>query len=251
MKHQPIDIVYPIGSGCEWGEFEELRYSIRSACKYVQGLRNIYLVGHRPIWATDVIHLPMGDPHTQNKDANLIEKVLRACMQYGLSERFIRMSDDQYFLRPWLLQEHLQPLAYGNIVADGVKWRGDATKKYHQKIIRTRDTLLKQGCDTWFYDTHSPAVYHKDLFVQAMSQVDYKMPPGFTINTLYFNLIGTQPCGRELFEMRYELPNHHSLEHITKKCAGRYFLNNTPGGISDGLKQYLAQEFGEKCRFEV
>jgi len=247
---RPIDIVIPVGATCDWGEYEELRYALRSACMYVEGLRNVYLVGHRPVWAKGVIHLPMDDLHTSNKDANLIDKVLKVCALSALSDKFIRMSDDQYFLKPWKLEEHSKPLAYGDLVTDGILWKGDTAKKYHQKIARTRDQLLKLRKGTWFYDTHSPAVYNKLLYPKAMAQVDYVQPPGFTINTIYYNLIGAKPCGRGLFEMRYELPNAQNLADIRAKCADVAFLNNTPEGVCDGLKQYLQERFTDKCKFE-
>ncbi len=243
-----IDIVYPIGPGSEWQGHEELRYSIRSACKHVQGLRDIYIIGFCPAWAKGVIHIPVPDVHKHNKDANLIDKVLAACQQPALSTLFIRMSDDQYFLKPWTLSRNIKPQAHGCLVRDGITWRGNG--KYHTKIERTLKVLQQHGKKTWFFDTHLPSVYDKFEFIEAMRQVDYITSPGFTINTLYHNMAGNKPNGLLLHNQWAGIKEKLTLAEIADKCQGKQYLNNTPGGLSDGFKQYLQEQFAEPCRFE-
>ena len=109
-----IDVVYPLGTGSRWND-NELRYSLRSLEKNFPDLGRVWIVGHRPAWLTGVVHVAMDDVHRHNKDANLIDKILAAC-RAGVSERFVRMSDDQVFLRPVRFAD-MKPLHYGDITS--------------------------------------------------------------------------------------------------------------------------------------
>ncbi len=247
MFTQPIDMVYPIGPGCEWGAHEELRYSLRSACKNVPGLRNVYLVGHCPTWVKNVIHLPHGDPHTSNKDANLIDKVRFACERPELSEYFIRLSDDQYFLKQFLLEDQLVPVASNNYLTDPIN---QGSSKYLKRAKRTRDYLIRNRHTAWNFDGHMPYVYNKSDFARVMAVVDYQTPPGYCINTLYFNSAGVTNPRTNFSSLQVHIGGHFSLNHLQSKIVGKHFLNNDFNGLNDAYKQLLQLLFPEKCRFE-
>jgi len=70
-----IDVVYPLGSGSAWDN-NELRYSLRSLENNLLDLGRVFVVGQRPPWLVEAVHIPMEDTHRHNKDANLIDKVL-------------------------------------------------------------------------------------------------------------------------------------------------------------------------------
>jgi hypothetical protein len=80
-----IDVVYTLGTESSWQD-NELRYSLRSLERNFPDLGRVWIVGHKPAWLTGVVHIPMADVHKQNKDANLIDKILAAC-RAGVTER--------------------------------------------------------------------------------------------------------------------------------------------------------------------
>ena len=96
-----VDLVYKIGSKCDWSNYEELRYSIRSAMENFEDLGKIYIIGNSPEWIdkNHVIYIPCEDPYKRNKDANLINKLILACSNERLSNSFVNMSDDMFFLK--------------------------------------------------------------------------------------------------------------------------------------------------------
>ena len=71
-----FDVVYFLGSESANQDWE-LRYSLRSIARNFLDLRKVFIVGHKPRWLTGVEHLAVPDRYTNNKDANLIDKLRR------------------------------------------------------------------------------------------------------------------------------------------------------------------------------
>ena len=179
-----IDVVYPLGDGSRWGN-NELRFSLRSLQRHLRDLGRVFVVGRRPAWLVEAVHIPMEDVHRHNKDANLIDKVLAACWA-GVSERFLRLSDDQCLLRPVAARDlkayHLGPLDEKR----GGFW---GFGKWKRRLRRTYGLLLHEGLPTLHYDSHIPMLYQRERFVQVMSRWPYREGLGYCINTLYFNQV--------------------------------------------------------------
>ena len=170
-----IDVVYPLGSGSAWDN-NELRYSLRSLEKNLLDLGRVFVVGQRPDWLVEAMHIPMEDVHRKNKDANLIDKVLAAC-RAGVSDRFVRLSDDQCLLQPrssgQMQAYHLGPLDQKPASFWGVgRWK--------RRLRRTYALLLHEGLPTLHYDSHIPMVYQRDRFVEVMTRwpLRSQTPPG-------------------------------------------------------------------------
>jgi len=239
-----LDVVYPLASGnhgrkvlgSKWDN-NELRYSLRSLEKYLPRLGKVFVVTeHLPDWLTGVEHIHAKDEHRHNKDANLIDKVLLAC-ESGVSDTFIRLSDDQCLLQEW----------DGNDV-----WhQGDATEvdkegKWWDRVNRTCDHLKSQGRPTWFYDCHCPAPVERESFIKAAEGVDYQTPPGMSINTLYFNSV-------DIFRSRMN-GQVASIEGETMEGdlhdPAKLFLNYSDAASNDSMQQILEKLYPSPSRFE-
>lgn len=237
------DIVIPLGGSCGWGHYEELRYALRSADQYVGDLRSAYILGpQKPEWlkAECFIHHP--DPYRSNKDANLIQKVLRACMIPELSERFIRMSDDQLFLAPWIpTLYYLEPLHSEMYLRTPRKW--------YKRLENTNKSLGKLPKPLYNFDSHVPMEYDKSIFVAVMTQYDYGASPGMCINTLYANHISSRrkklPKGA-----RMGISGPASLQELDKQAKNAIFCNYVDGGLSSTFKSWVKKRFPQKTRFE-
>ena len=101
MKPKLMDVVYVIGKGSNWRD-NELRFSLRSITKNGSGIRNIFIVGERPDYIKNIIHIPASDifDPAVNADGNIITKILTACGDKRLSENFLFINDDHLVLKP-------------------------------------------------------------------------------------------------------------------------------------------------------
>ncbi len=91
-----IDILYPIGKGSVMNN-DELRYSLRSVEKHLKNFRNVYIIGQKPDFLKDVVHIPHEDID-RSKETNIYKKILRGCQDETISDQFLFMNDDHFFL---------------------------------------------------------------------------------------------------------------------------------------------------------
>jgi hypothetical protein len=240
----PMDVVYPISGGnhgkkklgSKWDD-NELRYSLRSLEQYFPNMGRVFIVGHRPEWLTNVIHIPAEDKHRHNKDANLLDKVLLAC-KAGISSTFLRLSDDQCVLREW---GGMDVWHMGDV--DGR--RGG---NWWRRCQNTCNYLKANGRPTFFYDCHCPAPVDRDTFIQVAEEAPYAEPPGMCINTLYFNSIDIpreQMNGRKVAFHRPIGP-----KKIARLSKDKLFLGYSEAGTNKWLKRFLQKRFPEKSRLE-
>lgn len=237
-----IDAVYPLGTGSRWSD-SEIRFSLRSLQKNFPELGRVFIVGEKPDWLTNVIHIPLPDSYRGNKDANLIAKVLAAC-KAGISPRFIRLSDDEFFLRPTTYAE-MPPLFTLDLTRQPDSY---FSTTWNRHLRNTRDRLQECNLPALHYDTHCPNAYHRDKFVKIMGQHPWQTTP-YTINTLYYNAAGNKgrPAGSEHVALQQPIRDEAELR---KKLAGPRFANITDGAITPALQNVLLDLFPEPSRFE-
>jgi len=239
-----VDAVIPLGNGCGWGDYEELRYALRSLETNLIGLRNVFVVGGKPGWlSSNAIHIPAEDIHKRNKDANLLDKVLMACLHPELSEWFVRLSDDQLILHPTKLAD-MRPL-FGNEL-NAPRSKND---KWYKRFINTQKLLKKAGHETRNYDNHAPMPVEKASFIRIAKEYDYQKLPGCTINTLYYNAYGklqAVPAGTQAGFISGKMD-----EDRVRKMMQRFrYLGYTDKGLSEAFKTVLQETFPSPSRFE-
>ncbi|MDQ7070551.1 MAG: hypothetical protein Q9M48_07415 [Rhodobacterales bacterium] len=120
--------------------FQNLRYSLRSVATYLPWVNMIYIVTNRPqipAWLDPdhpqikVIHLDefIPDAYLPTFCSNAIESFLHLIP--GLSEHFIYMCDDFFFLRETKLTDFWKDGIYailGTLIGENLKWRVYAEK---------------------------------------------------------------------------------------------------------------------------
>lgn len=240
-----FDVVYPLGAGSVWND-NELRYSLRSMEKNLRDLGRVFVVGHKPDWLINVVHIPMKDIHRKNKDANLIDKVLAAC-RTGVSDKFLFASDDQCLLQPVSLAE-LKAYHIGRLEDKPADFWGGG--RWKRRLRRTYGLLLHEEKTTFHYDSHVPMVYERESFESVMTSWPYQQGIGYCINTLYFNMLAI----KEQYEMQgqkltLEQPVP-SADEIRAKLIGKTYLGYSDAGLTDGLRTILAELFPEPSQFE-
>lgn len=235
-----IDVVYPIGSGSHMDNVE-LRYSLRSLSN-LTGIRDVYIVGNKPDWCTNVVHIKAEDRYVHNKGANIISKIMTACCTANISSPFIRMSDDNYVLQPMEASD-IKPV-YNWDMAKYDKW--DASNKWHDLLIRTMEYLRSIKKPVFNYETHIPMPVYPGAFYEIMRRTPFEEGPGFVTNSIYFNVAFENHTKIDT-DMRAVFMDADTPFKITDKHK---FLCHNDAGFSYDLLNYLKFKFPNPSKYE-
>ena len=89
-----MDALYVLGNSSEYDNLE-LRLSLRSLERNAKGLESVFIVGEKPRWIKNVVHIPVDDVYT--RENNVFRKILTAC-KLDISKNFFFMNDDFYIM---------------------------------------------------------------------------------------------------------------------------------------------------------
>jgi hypothetical protein len=243
-----IDVVYTLGIESNWDD-SEVKYSLRSLQNLDQ-LGKVYVIGHRPHWMNpyEVIHIPCPDVYKTNKDANLIAKLLLACYQKDLSQKFLWFSDDQVLLNKIPIEIFDYPTTDNSHLIFDMRSR---LNRWQTRLKRTSEVLKERGYKADCYEAHIPYLYDKDLYPQTILQYDYGYDVGYCSNTLYFNT--TRAEGKDnVQEVLAKLATQsYTIEFLEIITQNKLFLNYTESAITSVLFEFLKQKFPNKSKFEI
>jgi hypothetical protein len=188
-----MDVVYILGSGSKWGD-NELRYSLRSIEQHLPH-RNVFIVGERPEWLANIIHIPASDGYANingGKFKNVLRKTEKACIDDRVSDQFVLMNDDFFFLE---YCNAIEPATNGTLRDLIEYYDGDDRNQYLNLLKRTEKALLERGIENAHnYALHYPIVYDKQKFLDMTHDIDW-LEASYSWRTLYGNLhkIGSVP----------------------------------------------------------
>lgn len=228
-----MDVVIPLANNKSKSRDDfEIHHCLRSIEKFVNPLGNVFIVGYCPPFVTNVNHLPLPDSYVI-KDANIINKVLYACYN-GVDETFIRMSDDEYFLKPYEI---------------GIYSMGDLKDKkdegWHKTAFNTRDILISKGLPTKNYDTHTPQFFVRDAFVSVILQSNWAQGDGVLANSYCLNASRKNtPTDGNPNVNRFKAPHD---EYVLDGD----FLNHNDAGLTPKLRSIIEKLFPDKSRYEL
>jgi hypothetical protein len=242
---ETIDVVYVLGTGSNWNN-NEIRFSLRAIEKNLKGVGNIFVIGEKPDWMQNVIHIAHPDEFgPANADGNIIRKVLRAIQDERLSDRFLFINDDHIVIKP-INACDVPYFHKGDMTT--YKEEYFKTPYWRKRLGRTRDVLVFKGIPAYHYDCHTPIVFDKDKFPEVMKQFDYGVKPGYTMKSIYANTVGVD--GVLLSTEKRTVFEYFTRSQIEKRLAECTFLSFNDGGLNHDLKMWLAENFPEQSRFE-
>ncbi|MBK7304360.1 MAG: hypothetical protein IPI90_14195 [Saprospiraceae bacterium] len=235
-----MDLVYVLGSGSRWGD-NELRYSLRSVEKYLTGYDKIFLVGNKPDWVKNVVHIPKQD--IPCKECSIKEKILAACYDYRLSEDFLFLNDDHIFLQKTETYE-IKSYFYGTLS----EWinRRSPKERYFKCLSNAKAELERFGLPTYHFDIHVPIVYNKTRFIQAMDTYNWNLTEGMVIKSLYGNTFFENPV--EYLDCK--INEGINLEQIEKRVKDRFCFSFGDKGLNMHLKYFLNKNFLDPSKYE-
>lgn len=248
---EKVDVVYKLGIGSRFND-AELRYSLRSLKNFLP-LRNVYLVGHRPNWVTNVIHIPAIDAYKNNKDGNLISKLILATVDKDLSAEFLNMSDDQLFLKSCSYEDIKVPYI-DNIHIQFVE--GKRLNRWEQRLRNSIVALQQDGLPTNCFEAHIPTLLGKKNYASILFRYPYGEDRGMVGNTLYFNTLKTQ--GKEGVEqvlarvIEKTIQEREDVREVLRQlCKDKMFLNYSQGVEGEQMFGFLQELFPEKSKYEL
>jgi hypothetical protein len=151
----------------------------------------------------NVIHIPFRDYH-QVKTANGVTKIMRAAKDGRISEHFVLMNDDFFFLK----KQRAVPYCYRGKTSEFIDNHRTKGGYYYQTLINTEKFLIQQGIkNPKDYAVHSPVIYEKSKLRKLRS----RQLRGCFLRSVYCNLMNVRGKKIEDFkantldEFKYQL----------------------------------------------
>jgi hypothetical protein len=238
------DVVYVLGSGSNWKN-NEIRFSLRSLEKNLMEFRKIWVVGEKPEFLKNVHFVPHPDELLNNADGNIIKKVLRICQEKSLTNNFLFINDDHLVLKPIIAVE-IKPYHKGDLQSFTKEffelnfWRG--------RLFRTKNILLQKGFSTFHFDCHIPMVINKHKFPQVISQFDFERNIGYTMKSLYGNVM--YPDAPLMNGEKVTLFRPYTIKDLKIRTSNALFASFNDDGLTPMLKEWLLETFADPSKFE-
>lgn len=232
-------IVIPLGAGSRNNDLE-LRYCLRSIEKHLTGYGDIFIVGEKPDWLRNVIHIPCPDygDKTYDKEHNIYCKIMAACADDRVTDDFLFMNDDHFLL---------QNYEAGKFPYYCQGWLSEflTVSDYKHTVNNTVEWLLGRDCP--YFDIHCPILYNKEKFGWCVSHADWEKKFGYCIKTLYCEINAiTAP---EYPDLKIN-ESYHSAQ-IHKLIAGRAWFSIGDKAFNGGIKKVLQDLYPKKSRYEI
>lgn len=236
-----VDILYIYKHSKNNGE--ELRYSLRSLEKYVSDYGRIFITGDCPdfIDKSKVIYTPARD--IGYPMVNHWWKVRETIKKTDISNDFVLMYDDIFFVKPTKLEGYLN-YAKGML---GQSLEGG----WHYKVWmqNTFEWLSVRGYMACDYELHIPFTYNREKFLQMdpifkpISEVN--MSTGqLAVRSVYGNLfLGNNPPYRKDIKLRKK------EDKLDLEDADCFSIGDD---VFDGyISEMLKQDLPSKSKWEV
>jgi len=233
-----MDLVYPLGTGTVW-EDNELRYSLRSVEENLNGVRNIYIIGQKPAWLKNVIHLEHPD-NSGVKSKNTYLKYRLVCQQPDLSDNWLMMNDDFFINEPAIASEW--PYFYKGELPTAIA----KSKLFLQEApMNTVRYLQMKKLGMKDYRVHCPMIINKEKFLQMpIAENEFGI-----VNTraVYGNFY---QVGGILTKERF-LSGGKTVPEIAKRMSKHpYFSLISMAAKNWAVRRYLEQRWPKPSRYE-
>jgi hypothetical protein len=167
-----------LGTGSKWNN-NEIRFSLRSVEKNVAGLGKIFVVGERPEWLINVVHIPLGDLHSVPW-RNAYAKTSEVCKLSELSDDFLFMNDDFFILRP------IDIFSYPYYYSKQLRCMNNLHRAYPAEILKHwAEAGLDPSRGVHSFAVHRPIRYNKELYLKM--PIINKDSLGFSPRSFYAN----------------------------------------------------------------
>ena len=259
------DILIPLGKGSRHQDFE-LRMCLRSIEKHLKGVGNIFLVGEKPDWVKNVIHIPAKDnPNNWNRARNIYDKImlginyiddlkvdyfddLKHEMQVSaicLSDNFLFMNDDHYLLTDYEADEFPYYHRYEFNLSE--LHNGGNMPQYKQAL-----NTIKFGFDEGYdFDVHCPILFNKTFFKTIFGRMPERWPEhGILIKSYYANHCLDADKWVPCEDLKFSQPL--MKESIYQALEGRNWFSIGDKCLKSGaMKEVLETIYPDRSKYEL
>lgn len=228
-----MDIVYVVSG---WPNNNiELRYSLRWLSNIPHW--KVFIIGDKPERVRNVIHIPFKD-NPKYKSKNVIEKIKLACLNEGVSDKFIFMCDDFY------IKDKIKDIPYlwKWTIWQQVKIRENMAKKWQNfsfPISVIKNTFDMKDKD---FENHFPFIYEKEKFLKMLDIYDFSI----------WNLYRSAYC--KLYNINWEYSadcklsiDNYKIRDLSKR---KFFSSRNDFAKTDMFKELMDKIFPTPCRYE-
>jgi len=244
-----VDVVYIVGFGSQWKN-NELRYSLRSVEKFLKKFRNVYIVGEKPAFIQGVKHIQYPDmDNTPSK--NTYKKILQACKDKELSDRFLLMNDDFFFLKNADASKY--PFYHrGSIEHYLEKKNNKERKKQASPYIETMEATLKQlqfkKLSTFHFGIHTPVLIDKQNFPVICHGFDWRYNNGLSTRCIYCNSL---PDIDPVYKKDCKINHKVSYSDLERFIEGQEIFSIGDQALGIPLYRFMEDLFPVPSRFEI
>lgn len=228
-----MDIVYPLGTGSLCKNLE-LRYSLRSL-QFIDH-KKIFIVGHRPGFLKNIIHIKYHE-RTHKKQYNVINKIIEVCKCKNLSDDFILMNDDFFFLKETGIKKYL----YDSDL--GLLQKRTPRTQYGNALQNTIDFLTKNKLPILNFEIHYPMVFNKHKFLELFSSLDLSKQINY--RSVYGNY----------YKLESYVPHRdfkiHAIDAFEEKENDEFVSITDKIMVYDRFKNFLKNKFPNKSNYEL
>lgn len=234
------DIVIPMVATAD--DNIELRFALRSFEKHLSGIGSLYIIGHRPPWLKNAVHIPFGETLLAAiKERNICQKVLMACARQDLSRQFLFANDDHFLLKDFSADQF--PYYHSGPASKKLE-KCNSFNPYRQTILNTINALDR---DPLNYDCHCPILFHKVDFVNVMSAVYWQTDYGYLMKTLYCEVMkvpGTYCPDLKLTDLM-------EPDAIYEAISSRPWFSVGGRAMSRNMVELLKELYPQKSQWEL
>jgi hypothetical protein len=238
-----IPLSAPLGFGSRHNDIE-LKYCLRSIEKHLSGYGDIFLIGHKPKWVNNIIHIPAEDEQrTWWKERNIYRKILLACEDPRVSDDFLFMNDDHFLLSRFGAKR------FPYFFDGGTESHIGREDQYGNTVKNTFDALRMH---VHHFDVHCPINYNKQMF-KDLQLFDWDRKYGYCIKTLYMHYWRPRIMGpiRGYYpdlKINQPLPSSKIKELLTGRSW--FSVGNKAFDIGGGMEQVLQELYPNKSKYE-
>lgn len=238
-----MDILIPVADHST-RSFSDLRYTLRSVHKYLKGFSRIFIIGKLPDFIREsdtLIHIPHKDNMRYCKEKRIMLKVQFACEESEISEEFLFMNDDYFFINDLNVPKidyYCEQRLSNRILRRG---RFD---DYTISLVNTLNVLVLAGFETFHFDIHYPIIYNKKQFPIVMKNYNWELKLGYVVKSLYCNTLKIE--GK--YKKDCKLSSIHAKFNEEIKKASDLF--STGNIVPSFLANYIQKLYTEKSPYE-
>lgn len=213
----------------------------------------MFIVGELPDWVQNVEHIDVQDVYANvrgGKFKNVVRKMRGACLDQRVSESYVLMNDDFFFLKD---SEEIFPYTVGSlekmIELHSARYGDDGRNQYTNILIRTLDFLRKKKgiSEPVSYAIHYPIVYNKAKLLELTDEIDWLEKP-VSWRIIYGNVLNIGNIERE----DPKVSSEDALERFLAKDDKGDFLSISDNvALNKKFQNWIEERFPEKSKYEI